>query len=555
MVPCQISIFFGKEGEILESDFKAGYKCANLEDTLQVVRISHLIIKPTSTSQSIGERESSYENDSKPLELQVANNFSTGRKNLGIIFRWLRDQAKVEKIIKLVVDDFSQPSHTDEEIEEAAKLFDIKIWDWRKVDLCCNTIAAIAPNVRHINLYWSGNNAVLLGWSHPDGGLAQLPSLERVHIFPQLGIEGKKGNERNLKDFEKRLKLCTKRREQLHVQWDHPISQTQLSQPLGIKNIEAFQNHRWLKCMDSFARFIRNIQLDDGSMKLKPIKIAIIDDGIDTTTQQLHRYIDGGQCFYSDEESPSFFISAKGHGTMMARLITRIFPQARILSLKLDEHTQSDGTSQFSVSSAVNAIHWATAQGVSIINMSWSIEKTDSNEKDLEDLLEAVTAAEQRKILMFCSANDQGKTKDMSYPGKFSRSTMLKIGAATATGTEYHYVALSDINYLFPGRVLEREQDENSVDNGTGLIFYILQLSSIDGSDDISDTRIHWQIMQNDPSKMKAVFHKLATKEKQFVEVWKVLEKAEATRRSGNRENSLKTISDICSELMSGLDF
>jgi hypothetical protein len=41
--------------------------------------------------------------------------------------------------------------------------------DWRKADLSTDVIAFAAPTVEQVNLYWSGNQTVLRGWSCPEG--------------------------------------------------------------------------------------------------------------------------------------------------------------------------------------------------------------------------------------------------------------------------------------------------------------------------------------------------------------------------------------------------
>ncbi|RSL48086.1 hypothetical protein CEP54_013099 [Fusarium duplospermum] len=586
---------YGKEGEISEEDFKRGYKCAKLEDTLQFVRIPHLIIKPTPPAPSASEPDDHLE---RHPELPSSKDPALGRTDLGIIFRWLRADARVEKIIKLIVDDSRDPPHCDEEIENAVKPFGVEVWDWCKIDLCCETIAKTAPNARQINLYWSGKNAVLRGWSDREGGLARLPDLEQVVVFlrsvsstEQLmkltidevtqGTEGRSRNLKNFSSFKERLERWAQRKD-IRIKLAESDSNRQAIHTARVKNENALQNHRWLKCMDSFSHFIVNVRL---RQPLQPIKIAIIDDGIDTTDRKLHDRIIGGQYFCAQDESPSFCVSAGGHGTMMARLITRVFPQAKIISLKLDEHAQSDGSAQFSVQSAADAVRYARSLGVSIINMSWSIEPTEASKNSLDDLRRAINLAEESKILMFCSANDQGKTEDKSYPGQCSRGplgTLCKIGAATATGGEYHYVSLGDVDFLFPGRVVEKEQDEDAADNaaGTGLkdrsaegsslatafasglaglILYILQLVSVycegDGGELGGGFAMHYESVRNEPSKMMEIFKRLAT-EKKFVEVWKVFENAEEALRTGGRlpDNKFRILTKICSELLTGLN-
>ena len=346
-----------------------------------------------------------------------------------------------------------------------------------------------------------------------------------------------------------------------------------------IRNENALQNHRWLKCMDEFKDFFINAPtsfpqtVKDQQLSLTPIKIALIDDGIDTTHKDLQGRVVGGQCF-CDDESSSFYVSAGGHGTMMARLIARVFPKAQILSLKLDEHSQSDGRSQFSVQSATEAIRWAREYGVSIINMSWSIEKTDTNKgSSFKDLANAVQDANTAGILMFCSNNDRGETKDNSYPG---RGPAIKIGAGTAMGAKYHYVSTDNIDFLFPGRVVEKEQDEEVAENAgagprnrsadgsslatafasglAGLILYMLRLTSFHcWSGAIrSDKAVLYTKVAEDPMLMKMVFEKMKSSAG-FVEVWKSFHGVEDKVRTSGRGPvpRLKVMEKICEDLTS----
>jgi len=75
----------------------------------------------------------------------------------------------------------------------------------RKSDLCTETIITAAPDTREVSLYWSGNNAVLRGWSEP-GGLNLLTKLEVVRLHVEQGLETGKRTRNNIRDFDKRLK-------------------------------------------------------------------------------------------------------------------------------------------------------------------------------------------------------------------------------------------------------------------------------------------------------------------------------------------------------------
>lgn len=63
--------------------------------------------------------------------------------------------------------------------------------DWRKPDLSTDVIAYAAPTVEVVNLYWSGNQTVLRGWSCAEG-IPRLytttkQKLKTINVFP-IGV-------------------------------------------------------------------------------------------------------------------------------------------------------------------------------------------------------------------------------------------------------------------------------------------------------------------------------------------------------------------------------
>lgn len=97
------------------------------------------------------------------------------------IFRWLKAQG-VNSVLKVTVIDDVEPSHSDQVIEECLGGLNVRIWNWFKVDLCSDVILKSAKNARDVTLYSSGNNAVLKGWSSPEG----LAKLEGVSLAMTL---------------------------------------------------------------------------------------------------------------------------------------------------------------------------------------------------------------------------------------------------------------------------------------------------------------------------------------------------------------------------------
>jgi hypothetical protein len=103
-----------------------------------------------------------------------------GRSDMAFLFNFLRNKG-VKRVIRVIVDDTLDPAHSDEVIEKSLGGLKVEIWDWKKIDLCTETIVTAAPDVREVCLYWSGNNAVLRGWSE-QGGLNLLGKLRKVHL-------------------------------------------------------------------------------------------------------------------------------------------------------------------------------------------------------------------------------------------------------------------------------------------------------------------------------------------------------------------------------------
>lgn len=156
---------------ISEERMEAGFAHLQFEDVLQYVALPRLHVEKLPV-------QTKFSNSKKPQQPD-----GRGRKDMEFIFEFLRDK-KVSRVIRVIVDDTSEPSHSDESIEICLGGLNVEIWDWMKVDLCTETIYTAAPDVRELSLYWSGNNSVLRGWSEREG-LAILTKLELVHLHVQ----------------------------------------------------------------------------------------------------------------------------------------------------------------------------------------------------------------------------------------------------------------------------------------------------------------------------------------------------------------------------------
>lgn len=91
--------------------------------------------------------------------------------------------------------------------------------------------------------------------------------------------------------------------------------------------------------MESFATFIRNIADAELPSDRRPIKVAVIDDGIDAVynEEQFSATLKGGESFCTGRKRPPYFFSSTGHGTLMADLVQRVCPKVHLYVARLDE--------------------------------------------------------------------------------------------------------------------------------------------------------------------------------------------------------------------------
>lgn len=289
---------------------------------------------------------------SKMMKKQQQQQDGKGRRDMEFLFDFLREK-KVKRVLKVIVDDTTDTPHSDESIERCIGGLGCEIWDWKKIDLCSETILKAAPDVRELSLYWSGNNAILRGWSESEG-LCQLSKLEVLHLNYSQGLESVQRTRNNLREFNRRLKSL---RPDIKI---NPVRENQNSRHESIVGnpqdpaLQTLPGHQWLTSIDDFADFIQNIV--PPSPVQSPVTIALIDDGVDVNEQSLHAKIIGGRSFCMrnrfENLSMPYYVTAGGHGTVMASLICRVCPTAQLYVLKLDEHISETQQRQITAKSA-----------------------------------------------------------------------------------------------------------------------------------------------------------------------------------------------------------
>ncbi|KAF4426487.1 hypothetical protein CFRS1_v009816 [Colletotrichum fructicola] len=203
--------------------------------------------------------------------------------------------------------------------------------------------------------------------------------------------------------------------------------------------------------------------------KVRPIKVALIDDGVKTSYDGLDEIV---HCGRGDKRKAAnnyplnYNHSQTGHGTVMAYFIRRVCPWVKLCIAKLECQARS-GRNQpvtFSIESATEAIKWAVNEKVDIISMSWAIDQSDSIQKTQEaqetQLREAITMAEDHGILLFCANPDKNKPGNLPYKSNktypkslVSEQTLFCIGAATPEGKPWERIHQSDqsCDFILPG--------------------------------------------------------------------------------------------------------
>ncbi|KAG6356900.1 hypothetical protein INS49_014775 [Diaporthe citri] len=553
---------FGTSPEISKDGLVQGLFHLRLEDILQYVAIPRVFIEDEPPVKL------------KPGQLPLKPDGS-GRTDMKSLFKWLKDDKKVKTILKVIVDDLKEPAHSDEAIEECLDGMGVETWDWRKFDLSPDVIEKVAPKVCVVHLYWSGNNAVLRGWSAPDG-LKKLKGLERVHLHVHQGLETRNRIRQNVAKFKKDVESGT----QITVQ-DNKMGDDATDNPSkGMVTVrDPHERHKWVVSMEEFADFLQAAERNAELTVKTPITIAIIDDGVDINDPNLHLRVQGGRSFCRRDEKQNlnnpYYVSPGGHGTAMARLICKICPNVKLHILRLDEFDSGQG--KRTITAAVSA---AVEEKVDIISMSWTIEETDKNEPGIRELNKAIGSAAEQNILMFCAAADQGAAIDRTYPAASPTKQLFKIGAAEAAGGTYKWVGdLSHVDFIFPGhQVVTERHDDPRVKSYTALtgssvatalasalaavILYTVQIGGIRRDEKIrrgiglpDSGLINRYKVLKDHNKMREAFQQIGTTKEsdhKYIKVWERFERKVKRAESDGapKDKYINYIMELADQLM-----
>ncbi|UKZ59551.1 uncharacterized protein TrAtP1_000852 [Trichoderma atroviride] len=356
--------------------------------------------------------------------------------------------------------------------------------------------------LRELWLRWSGSNAVLRAWSEPEG-LPMLPRLERVHLLTpaaskmhddpqwikQKFEEFRLRLNKNFRDArDKRVEL----REEdafeatgeikvtlkaVDVDGDSKLTAQGVSNFTSSTPVNGINSHRWLGSTSRFAGNMKHFWdatleqwTNSPNKPMRPesnvegdveddVVVALIDDGVDRLDNTLSGQVLEGKSFdYHDDQVRPPFSSARGHGTVMASMILRVCPMAKIYPIRLRTYDTDGGKSQIDRKYAAQAIKAALAKNATIISMSWTLPKSSPDNETEDELHEILKVAVRQKVLMFCSSPDEGKFTEVDYPSGPWRDHFFRIGAARANGTVFDWTPDDGISFVLPGVDVVKEQ-------------------------------------------------------------------------------------------------
>lgn len=186
-------------------------------------------------------------------------------------------------------------------------------------------------------------------------------------------------------------------------------------------------------------------------MTISKIKIAIIDSGIDLSHPKLKKISASGisiRSVHNKVEIDSTFNDQLGHGTAIASIIYKIYPEATFLIIKIFDKELVCNENMI-----CEAIRYSIREKVDIINLSLGIQ-TSSPSSELYNVCKQAT---NNNIIMIAAAHHHLNTE--CYPAFFPEVFGVTNGNVNKK-TEYGYITDSAIEFAAKGTI-QRVADIN----------------------------------------------------------------------------------------------
>lgn len=226
------------------------------------------------------------------------------------------------------------------------------------------------------------------------------------------------------------------------------------------------------------------------------------------------------------------------------------------------------------MTSLFQAVQAAVDKGVYITSMSWTIERTETNEKGIAKLEKAIGLAANSGILMFCAATDQGAYLDRSYPAASYTKKIFKMGAVEASSTALKWLGdQKAVDLTFPGHnVVKKRPGDLSLptDKDTSLtgssvatalaaglaavILYSVQVGALAPTNRAKEKGVTMDDFRalKKHGRMRGAFLEIETteeSEKKYIAVWERFKLAVTKSESEPRDVWIDIVTDLASLL------
>ncbi|KIW05619.1 uncharacterized protein PV09_03490 [Verruconis gallopava] len=383
------------------------------------------------------------------------------------------EEFPVSKIVSLRVWDNPLRPLPSSDIADIVERFQVAELDWYRINLDLEAFSDRAKeSIRTLHLYSDGNWGSLFHWTDWCG-FPTFPNLKDVHIYivdesetyrdeavqEQLDALCDKVKERRLQEIIPKIPLRedgTKVRASVEIIPKHqPLHLTGFRPPI----INA--SDRFFSVFDKVHKFMRSSDqnifpparvrfggLRRPARNVSRIKVAVIDNGFDHWQPAFQDKIGKAKSFDTGFQERDrnvmrpAFMASEGHGTQMASLIVQINPEVELWLYRINS-----GRKGHDIDAAVQAIEEATADGVDIMNLSWTINYDRDNK-----LKDAVEAAAQKNILIFASVSDNEQPAGNVYPAAY-KDSVIRVMAADVYGRRMAK-ARRDVDVMILGQSL-----------------------------------------------------------------------------------------------------
>lgn len=175
------------------------------------------------------------------------------------------------------------------------------------------------------------------------------------------------------------------------------------------------------------------------------VTIAVIDTGCDLYHNDIKNNLVQGRNFVNPKQDP---IDKNGHGTHVSSTIAAennglgmvgVAPKAKIMPVKaLDDKGSSP------LARIVDALIWSANQKVDFITMSLGSYNGSPR------LYNAIKHAVSKGCVVFCAAGNDGSSRDLSYPARYSET--ISIGAIDRNLERTNFTCSGEeLDFLAPG--------------------------------------------------------------------------------------------------------